>query len=91
MRKPKISIAEIIHWLIIISADIFIYIFLGILQMDYDDNWDATKGNYGSLESMNKWQLIFYFALQLWNLTNIIILLLILLKMYKKRLHKTSF
>ncbi len=68
----------------IIGADIFVYIVLGILQMDYDDNYDSSKGEYWSLSCMNKTQLIFYFLLQLWNIVNIIGLIFIGRKIYNE-------
>jgi len=84
MGKTKIRFIDIIYWLAIIGADIFVYIVLGILQMDYDDNYDSSKGEYWSLSSMNKWQLIFDFSLQLWNIINIIGLIFIGRKIYKR-------
>jgi len=84
MVKVKIRFIDIIYWLAIIGADIFVYIVLGILQMDYDDNYNSSKGEYWSLSSMNKWQLVFYFLLQLWNIINIIGLIFIGKKIYKR-------
>ena len=63
MAKTKIRFVDIIYWLAIIGADIFVYMILGVLQMDYEDNYDSSKGEYWSLASMNKWQLFFYFLL----------------------------
>ena len=84
MVKTKIRFVDIIYWLAIIGADIFVYLILGVLQMDYDDNYDSSKGEYWSLASMNKWQLFFYFLLQFWNLLNIIGLIFIGRKIYKR-------
>jgi hypothetical protein len=84
MDKLKIRFIYIIYWLVIIGADIFVYIILGVLQMDYDDNYNSSKGEYWSLESMNKLQLVFYFLLQLWNLLNILGILYIGRKIYKQ-------
>lgn len=84
MVKVKIRFVDIIYGLAIIGADIFVYIFLGLLQMDYDDNYNISKGEYWSLSSMNKWQLIFYFLLQLWHILNIIGLIFIGRKIYKR-------
>lgn len=84
MVKTKIRFVDIIYWLAIIGADIFVYLILGVLQMDYDDNYDSSKGEYWSLASMNKWQLFFYFLLQLWNIINIIGLIFIGRKIYKR-------
>lgn len=84
MSKVKIRFIDIIYWLAIIGADILVYMILGVLQMDYDDNYDSSKGEYWSLASMNKWQLLFYFLLQLWNIVNIIGLIFIGRKIYKR-------
>ncbi len=84
MGKTKFRFVDIIYWLAIIGADIFVYIILGVLQMDYDDNYDSSKGVYWNLESMNTRQLIFYFALQFWNILNIIGLIFIGRKIYKR-------
>lgn len=84
MDKFKIRLIDIIYWLAFIGADIFVYIILGVLQMDYDDNYDSSKGEYWSLESMNKWQLLFYFLLQLWNVLNIFGIIYIGRKIYKR-------
>jgi len=72
MADSKFRFIDILYLLAIIGADIFIFIILGVLQMDYDDNWDISKGEYGSLNSMNHIQIVFYFVLQFWNLINII-------------------
>lgn len=84
MGKIKIRFVDIIYWLTIIGADIFVYIVLSVLQMDYDDNYDSSKGKYWSLASMNTKQLIFYFTLQFWNIINIIGLIFIGKKIYKR-------
>ncbi len=84
MDKTKIRFVDIFFWLAIIGADIFVYIVLGVLQMDYDDNYDSSKGEYCSLASMNTRQLIFYFSFQLWNIINIIGLTFIGRKIYER-------
>ncbi|MEN5380650.1 hypothetical protein [Sphingobacterium kitahiroshimense] len=84
MFKTKIRFVDIIYWLAIIGADIFIYMILGLLQMDYDDTYDSSKGEYWSLASMNTTQLMFYCALQLWNIINVIGLIFIGRKIYKR-------
>lgn len=84
MVKTKIRLIDIVYSIAIIAVDIFVYIILGILQMDYDDNYDISKGEYLSLESMNKRQLFFYILLQLWNILNIIALIFVGIKIYKR-------
>jgi hypothetical protein len=84
MSKIRTRFVGIILWLIIIGIDILVYLFLGILQMDYDDSYDSSKGEYWSLESMNKWQLLYYCMLQLWNIFNIFGLIFIGRKICKR-------
>jgi hypothetical protein len=76
-KMVKAKILSLVYWIAIIAADIFIYMLLGVLQMDYDDNWDPSKGEYWSLASMNNRQIVFYLALQLWNVVNIIAIIFI--------------
>ena len=64
MVKSKIRFVDIIYWLAIISADLFVYMIFGLLLMGYDDNFDSSKGEYWSLASMNSTEKIIYFALQ---------------------------
>jgi hypothetical protein len=89
MAKIKIRFIHVVYCLAIILADVFIYLVLGLLQMDYDDSYDSSKGEYWSLASMNNRQLIYYFALHLWNILNILGLILMLRKLYK-RIKSTS-
>ncbi|WP_374172961.1 hypothetical protein [Flavobacterium tructae] len=72
MIKTKTRYLSFIYWIAIIGTDIFAYIILGVLQMDYEDNYTTSKGEYWSLASMTQQQLFFYISLQLWNILNII-------------------
>jgi hypothetical protein len=84
MVKTKIRFVDIFYCIALIAVDVLIYIILGILQMDYDDNYDISKGEYWSLQSMNNRQLIFYFLLQLWHILNVIALIFIGIKIFKR-------
>lgn len=84
MVKIKIRFVYIIYWLAIIGADIFVYIIFGLLLMGYDDNYDNSKGDYWSLASMNSTEKIIYFSLQTWNVINIIAVLYIGHRLYKR-------
>jgi hypothetical protein len=90
MSKIRIRFVDIILGLIIIGIDILVYLFLGILQMDYDDSYNSSKGEYWSLASMNKWQLLYYCMLQLWNILNIFGLIFIGRKIYKRIINETD-
>ena len=76
-------------WPSIIVTDIFIFLFLGLLQMQYDDFYDESKGEYWSLASMNMQEKIYFFALEFWVILNIIGLVYILFyigrKIYKRK------
>lgn len=83
MKKIKIRITNIIYWLALISADIFILLILGLLLMGYDDNYDSLKGEYWSLASMNTTEKILYFSYNLWIILNIIAIIYLGKKVYK--------
>ena len=83
MKKIKIRITNIIYWLALISADIFILLILGLLLMGYDDNYDSSKGEYWSLASMNTTEKILYFSYNLWIILNIIAIIYLGKKVYK--------
>jgi hypothetical protein len=89
MVKTKIRFVDIIYWLAIIGADLFVYIVLGLLLMGYDDNYDSSKGEYWSLASMNSTEKIIYFALQTWNVINIIGVIYIGHRLYKRTKYGT--
>ena len=84
MVKTKIRFVDVIYWLAIIGADLFVYIVLGLLLMGYDDNYDSSKGEYWSLASIKSTEKIIYFALQTWNIINIIGVLYIGRRLYKR-------
>ena len=84
MVKTKIHFVDIIYCVIIICADLFVYIFLGLLLMGYDDTYNSSKGEYWSLASMNLTEKIIYFALPVWNIINIIGVIYIGRKLYKR-------
>ncbi len=84
MSNFRIRFIDILYWIALIAADIFIYIFLGLLLMSYDDNYDASKGEPWSWESMNTFDRFAYVALQLWNVVNIIVVVFGGYKIYKR-------
>ena len=84
MVKTKIRFVDVIYWLAIIGADLFVYVVLGLLLMGYDDNYDSSKGEFWSLASMNSTEKIIYFALQTWNVINIIGVLYLGSRLYKR-------
>jgi hypothetical protein len=84
MDKFQIRLKDILIWFAIIAVDIFVFIILGFLLMNYDDFYDSSKGEYWSLESMNSTEKIVYICYNAWIVLNIIGLLYIGRKIYKK-------
>jgi hypothetical protein len=84
MVKIKIGIKQVLIWLAIIAVDIFVFIILGLLLMNYDDFYDSSKGEYWSLESMNPTEKVIYICYNVWVVLNIIGLLYIGYKIYRK-------
>ena len=84
MAKLRIRPIDILYWLGIISVDIFIFFILGLLLMDYDDNYDSSKGEYWSWASMNSTQKTIYFCNNAWIVLNIIGIVYIGQKVYRQ-------
>lgn len=84
MDKFQIRLKDILIWVVIIAVDIFVFIILGLLLMNYDDFYDSSKGEYWSLGSMNSTEKIVYICYNAWIVLNIIGLLYIGRKIYKK-------
>ena len=84
MVKIKIRFVDIIYWIAIIGADLLIYMVLGFLLMGYDDNYNNSKGEYWGRASMSSTEKLIYFALQTWNVINIIGVFYIGHRLYKR-------
>ncbi|PIV49894.1 MAG: hypothetical protein COS19_06285 [Flavobacteriaceae bacterium CG02_land_8_20_14_3_00_34_13] len=84
MVKTKIRFKQILIWLAIIAVDIFVFIILGLLLMNYDDFYDSSKGEYWSLASMNPKEKALYICYNIWVVLNIIGLTYIGNKIYRK-------
>lgn len=78
------------YWIALIVADVFIYVFLGLCLMSYDDNYDASKGEYWSWKSMSTFDRYAYVALNLWHVVNVIIVVYVGYKIYKQLTMRTT-
>jgi hypothetical protein len=83
MQKRRFRSLDILYWIAIIMADLFIYIVLGLLMMGYDDSYTESKGPYWSWESMNLQERIIYSATQIWNLVNVIAVVYLIFRAYR--------
>jgi hypothetical protein len=52
--------------------------------MNYDDFYDASKGEYWSLESMTFWQKVNYISFNLWFVLNIALIGYVIYRIIKK-------
>lgn len=68
----KIWFIEVVYGIDIIGADLFVFILLGPLLVSYDDGYGSSKGEYGSLESMNLTEKIIYIYYNALIISNII-------------------
>lgn len=84
MVKFKIRFVDVVYGIVIIGADLLVFIILGLLLMGYDDSYDSSKGEYWSLASMNLTEKIIYICYNAWIILNIIGLVYIGRKIYKK-------
>ena len=79
------SVKKVIIWAIFALIDLSIGLLLGVLLMDYDDFYDASKGAYWSLESMTQFQKIIYILFLTWEILNIVGILYFVFRIIKKR------
>jgi hypothetical protein len=83
MSRLRFRFVDIIYVIAIIMADLFIYVVLGLFFMSYEDFYDESKGPYLSLKSMTTKEKLIYFAINLWYLVNIILIVWTGYKIYK--------
>ena len=84
MAKFKIRLLDVVYGIAIIGADLLVWVILGLLLMGYEDHYDSSKGAYWSLASMNMMEKIIYLCCHAWIILNIIGLLYIGRKIYRK-------
>ena len=84
MTKYKIRFKHLVYAFAIIIVDLLIFMVLGLLLMNYDDNYDSSKGEYWSLESMNASEKLIYYCYQAWIILNVIGLVYLGLKIFRK-------
>jgi hypothetical protein len=84
-KQLTIPWKRIVISVIIILLDLFLGIVLGVLLMDYDDFYQESLGEYGSWASMNNFQKLVSVGLQLWWISNVIVIGYIIYRMVKRR------
>lgn len=78
------KVSKVITIVFLAIFDIFIFILCGIFMMGYDDSYSETQGEYFSFSSMKmKYKIVWGFY-NFWIVLNVMFLLYILYKIYKK-------
>jgi len=75
MTRPRFKKLNIFFYIAIILADLLVYIFLGTLFMGYEDFYDESEGPWMSLQSMTTREKVIYFAIDIWYIVNILLIL----------------
>lgn len=84
MKLPKSLFSKILLVILFIAADLFIYVVLGLLFINYTDFYDESKGPWMSLESMTFGEKIIYFGIILWQIANLALIIWLIYLGYKK-------
>ncbi|KAB7727917.1 hypothetical protein F5984_19315 [Rudanella paleaurantiibacter] len=85
MSKLKVILITVMLFVI----DLFVYFALGIALMDYDDNYDESKGEYWSWNSLTLFDKTIIVTLNIWSILNVIAVVFLLYKGYKKMRYKS--
>ncbi|QCR21916.1 hypothetical protein [Pontibacter sp. SGAir0037] len=69
--KKLLTVKSFIIGIGIILIDLAVYIFFGLLLMNYDDFYDESKGEYWSWESMSGFDKAVVSGIHVWNFINV--------------------
>lgn len=70
--KKIITLKNILIVIDIIIIDISVYVFFGLMLMNYEDFYNESKGAFWSLESMTLTEKFYYIGFEIWNVLNLI-------------------
>jgi len=80
-----------IVWIIIfVVIDFALWIVIGLVLLNYEDNWDSSKGYYFSLGGMTWLERIAYISYFAWIVINVFFMIYLILKIIKKYIIKTN-
>lgn len=81
MPRPIFTLKNTSIALALLIVDVLIYGYLALMLMDYEDNYDVSKGAYWSWESMTPTQRIYSTTFEFWGVLNIIVFIWLLCRM----------
>ncbi|MCK9533026.1 MAG: hypothetical protein M0R77_21350 [Gammaproteobacteria bacterium] len=70
--KKMLTLKNILIAIGIIILDISVYVFFGLMLMNYEDFYNESKGAFWSLESMTLTEKFYYIGFEIWNVLNLI-------------------
>jgi hypothetical protein len=83
--KLKTKLKYIFIGLIIILLDLMVYLYLFAQLVQYDDNYNESKGKYWGPESMTGPERFASVGFSVWNIINLLLIVFIIFKLIKKR------
>lgn len=66
--KKIITLKNILIVIDIIIIDISVYVFFGLMLMNYEDFYNESKGAFWSLESMILTEKFYYIGFEIWEI-----------------------
>lgn len=75
---------KVIKVLTFVVIDLALYIFLGLMMLNYEDFYVPSDGPYYSLQSMTTGEKLIWFAYIAWFILNGLIVLRMMYKLYRR-------
>ncbi len=67
-----------------IFIDLMIYIFIGLILMNYEDFYDESEGEYWTWASMTSLEKAAYLGLHIWYLINLVVIGYLIYQLIKR-------
>ena len=80
----KIRGINVLFYISLIVADYILLVFLGLLLMGYEDQWNESKGAYWSFKSMTAFEITIYILYNLWYIVNALLIVRFIYLFYKR-------
>lgn len=82
--KKILTLKNILIAIGFIIIDISVYIFFGLMLMNYEDFYSESKGAFWSLESMTLTEKFYFIGFEIWNILNLIAVGFIIYQIIKR-------
>lgn len=88
--KKIFSIKNVLLGILFILIDFSVYIFFGLMILQYEDFYDESKGAYWSLKSMTNIQKVSYIGYYIWMFINVFLIIFIIYRVFKNLTNKQN-